>query len=321
MKFSNLNIPVSDATKPKIVPVNTLNRKTSNKYPCRDPYILLYDNKYYFYQGAGSNGVICSVSDDLENWSDPINVLPIPENFHGIKDMFWAPECHYYKGHFYIFSSVFSSKTNHRCVSVYRADNPLGPFVDIADGCICPKDWDTIDGTLYVDKKGQPWMIFVHEWTSMPDHNGGMCAAKLSEDFTHFISEPIELFRAKDRGEGYNGVTDGPYMYEDKNGHLMMIWSNMYHGLGYFVAVVHSETDTMEGPWTHQEEFLYCKDLRPDFTIDGGHAMILNDKDGVTKILMHGPNGKKKDEDGNIIDFEHLLIYDIIEENGTIKIK
>jgi hypothetical protein len=36
---------------------------------------------------------------------------------------------------------------------------------------------------------------------------------------------------------------------------------------------------------------------------------------------MHGPNGKKKDEDGNIIDFEHLLIYDIIEENGTIKIK
>jgi FMN-dependent NADH-azoreductase len=67
-------------------------------------------------------------------------IKSLAENFHGIKDLFWAPECHYYKGNFYIFTSVYSNKTNHRCISVYRADNPMGPFVDIADGCICPKD-------------------------------------------------------------------------------------------------------------------------------------------------------------------------------------
>ena len=319
MKFSNLNIPVTEANNPKIKTVNTLNRKTSNKYGCRDPFILVYGDKYYFYQGTGK-GVICSVSDDLENWDDPVIVLPIPENFHGIKDLFWAPECHYYKGNFYIFTSVFSSKNNHRCVSVYRADNPLGPFVDIADGCICPQDWDTIDGTLYVDPQGQPWMVFVHEWTSMPDKNGGMCAAKLSEDFTHFISEPIELFRAKDRGEGYGGVTDGPYMYTDENGHLMMIWSNGLRGVGYLVAIAHSESDTIEGPWTHQEKLLYCDKLRPDFKIDGGHAMIFNDKNGKTLITMHGPNGRIKDEEGNVLDYEHLLIYPLIEKDGTLVI-
>ena len=319
MKFSNLNIPVLD----KEVKLNleyTQNRKTSEKLGCRDPFILLYDNKYYFYQGAGSRGVVCSVSDDLETWSDQVTVLPVPENFHGIKDLFWAPECHYYKGNFYIFTSVYSNKTNHRCISVYRADNPMGPFVDIADGCICPKDWDTIDGTLYVDNDGQPWMVFVHEWTSMPDHNGGMCAAKLSEDFTHLISEPVELFRAKDRGEGYGGVTDGPYMYEDENGHLMMIWSNGLKDVGYLVAIAHSESDTILGPWTHQDKLLYRKDIKPGF-VDGGHAMIFNDKNGVTKITLHGPNGRRKDEEGNVIDYEHLLIFDLVEKDGTLEIK
>ena len=322
MKFSNQNIPVRDENKPKIKPEYTLNYKTSAKYPCRDPFIMLYDGKYYLYKGM-YKGVACLVSDDLENWSDPVVVLPIPENFHGIKDIFWAPECHYYNGYFYIFTSVFSSKTNHRCISVYRSDNPLGPFKDIADGCISPKDWDAIDGTLYVDPQGQPWMVFVHEWTSMPDKIGSMVAAKLSEDFTHFISEPIELFKADERKdrEGYHGITDGPYMYTDSNGHLMMIWSNVCKGVGYYVAIVHSQSDTIEGPWVHQDEFLYRWGLRPEYKDDGGHACIFADKEGKTWMALHAPNGRYTNDKGEVTNFEHLHLYPIIEKDGTISIE
>ena len=38
-------------------------------------------------------------------------------------------------------------------------------------------------------------MVFVHEWTSMPDGNGLMCYAPLSDDFTHFIEEPKTMFK------------------------------------------------------------------------------------------------------------------------------
>lgn len=315
MKISNYAIPVKKENDPVITVVPADNRKTSAKFGCRDPYILLYDGKYYFYQGAGSRGIICSVSDDLENWSEAVTVFTVPENFHGVNCLFWAPECHYYKGNFYIFTSVFSSLYNHRTISVYRSNNPLGPFEDIADNCITPKDWDAIDGTLYIDKDGAPWMVFVHEWTSMPDHNGAMAAAKLSEDFTHFITEPVQLFLAKEPEWTTSGVTDGPYMYTTDSGELQMIWSN-FSEKGYVVAVAKSESGLVTGPWTHRKELLYQKDLRPDFKTDGGHAMIFADKEGKLKLALHGPNHRT--DDG---DFEHLQLFDLVEENGELKIK
>ena len=313
MKVSNMNIPVKAENNPKSYPTEIDTQKTSVFYGCRDPYILLYGGKYYFYRGMGGNGIGCAVSDDLENWSKPQTVFAVPENFHGVKDLFWAPECHYYKGHFYIFTSVFSGKYNHRTISVYRADNPLGPFTDIADGCITPKDWDAIDGTLYVDEQGQPWMVFVHEWTSMPDHNGGMCAAKLSEDFTHFISEPVQLFLARDPEWATNGVTDGPYVFTQTDGKIGMIWSNSCKE-GYCVGVAYSD-GKIDGNWSQREDLLYCRHLTPDFNTDGGHAMIFYDKDGKAVMPLHGPNGKY---DGSS---EHLQLFELEEKNGTIGIK
>lgn len=67
---------------------------------------------------------------------------------------------------------------------------------EITNGTVTPPDWDSIDGTFYVDEENQPWMIFVHEWVCTDDHIGRMAATKLSDDLTHFVSEPVELFRA-----------------------------------------------------------------------------------------------------------------------------
>ena len=314
MKISNANIPVSEATRPAFTPAPSDNLRTSAKFPCRDPFILPYDGKYYFYQGAGKNGITCTVSNDLETWSEKVTVFTVPENFHGVKDMFWAPECHYYNGKFYIFTSVFSSTYNHRVISVYRADNPLGPFEDIAGGCITPKDWDAIDGTLYVDENDQPWMVFVHEWTSMPDHNGGMAAAKLAPDFTHFISQPLQLFLAKDPAWAKSGVTDGPFLFKTDDGVLSMIWSN-FSEKGYVVAVASSDNGLIEGKWSHRDHLLYEKDMHPDFTTDGGHAMIFIDNQGKLRLALHGPNGKRPDG-----DFEHLQLFYLEQKNGTIEI-
>ncbi len=275
-----------------------------------------YDGRYYLYHRSdndGREGILCSVSEDLENWSQPVTVFAVPDGFHGEKDLFWAPECHYYEGNFYIFTSVYSKTYAHRAVSVYRADNPLGPFTDIAGGCITPPEWDAIDGTLYVDEDGQPWMVFVHEWTSMPEGNGGMCAARLAPDLSRIEGEPIELFRAKDVPWATKGVTDGPFLYKTDGGKLLMIWSN-FSREGYVVALAKSESGNITGPWTHNDKLFYQKGLRPDFTTDGGHGMLFRTFAGKTMLSLHGPNATSK------TDFEHIQLYPIKEENDWIKI-
>jgi GH43 family beta-xylosidase len=312
MYISNMDIPKRVENDPVIVPEKAENRKTSNRLGCRDPFIMLYDGKYYLYKGA-YDGINCFVSEDLETWSKPVYVFNLPENFHGTDCLFWAPECHYYKGKFYIFTSVKDGELQHRTISVYRADNPLGPFEDIAGGRITPADWDSIDGTLYVDEDGQPWMVFVHEWTCMPNNTGAMAAAKLSDDLTHFISEPIQLFLAREPEWATNGVTDGPYMYRHDDGKLEMVWSN-FSKRDYVVAVAQSSNGRLDGKWTHRDHLLYQKNLRPEWTTDGGHAMIFKAKDGKTKITFHGPNYRTP------YDFEHLQIYDLEVVNGTIEI-
>ena len=313
MKISNMNIPVN---KEKILKVpKDIAYKTNEKIPCRDPFIMLYDNKYFLYKTAKESGIDCIVSEDLENWSSPIRVFSPPKDFHGIKDFFWAPECHYYKGNFYIFTSVFSSKTNHRNISVYRADNPLGPFTDIADGCVGKPEWDTIDGTLYVDEEGQPWLAFVHEWTCMPDKNGAMCVVQLSDDLSHFIDEPIEIFRARDPEWATNGVTDGPYLCKLDNGKLLMIWSNL-SARRYAIGKAYSENGKINGTWRQESELLYERGLKPEYTIDGGHGMLFYDKNARLRIVFHGPNAKS--EDG---DFEHVIIKTIYQKGRSIYIE
>lgn len=319
MKFSNEFIPVAKKNNPKNDADVGRGPKAGEPLYCRDPFILPYNRRYYLYKtidefGKNGKGIECLVSEDLQNWSLPVTVFAPPENFHGVDHFFWAPECHYYNGNFYIFTSVLSEKhNNHHVISVYRSDNPLGPFEDIAGGCITPPDWDTIDGTLYIDKQGAPWMVFVHEWTSMPDKNGTMVAAKLSGDFTKLISEPIHLFSARDPEWAVRGVTDGPFLYRTDGGTLYMIWSNMCE-TGYAVGLAKSDNGEIDGKWS-QEGLLYGKNLRNDFELDGGHGMIFRKFDGEITLALHSPN-KPTEQSGK----ERLTLKTLTEKEDKIRI-
>ena len=308
MKISNRNIPVTPQCDPANIPTEFPNRLSDNIF-CRDPYILLYGDHYYLYRTAGKKGMECLVSKDLLCWSEPVPVFTAPDDFHGVDDFFWAPECHYYKGNFYIFTSVYSKVYEHRVIAAYRATNPLGPFEDITNGRLSPDGWDAIDGTLYVDDKGQPWLIFVHEWTSTPDKVGTMATAKLSEDFTRLISEPVELFRATDPVWSDSDVTDGPYPFVDDNGKIAMIWSN-FSPKGYCVGIAESLGKDHLGPWVQKDVPLYQKELCEEYVLDGGHAMLFYSKEGKLMMSMHSPNS---DRHGI---YEHVTLLELDESNG-----
>ena len=151
----------------------------------RDPYIVAdKETKQYFLFGTTDSdpwngegeGFKVYRSENLEEWVEEGYAFRPPQNFWANKN-FWAPEVYKYNGSYYMFATYYSSLTNHRGCSVLKSSSPEGPFTEITNGHITPHSWDSIDGTFYVDKNGQPWMIFVHEWTCTKDNIGTMAAA------------------------------------------------------------------------------------------------------------------------------------------------
>ena len=271
----------------------------------RDPCVLLHDGIYYAY----GTGWVCwrNVSGSLrDSWENLGVVVSVPE--HAV-NCHWAPEVHRYQGKFYMFTTYQSDVTGHRGCAIFVSDNPKGPFTIHSDGQLTPANWDAIDGTFYVDGDGQPWMIFVHEWTSTEDKIGRMAAAKLSDDLTRFISEPVELFRADDASWSRNGVTDGCWMFRCADGQLLMLWSN-WDSAGYCVGIARSASGAVTGPWTQDDALLYSKSLTG--TYDGGHGMLFTDTTGKLWLSIHSPNAREGDRR------EMPVFIPVKEEAGTL---
>ncbi len=262
-------------------------RKSSFVYGLRDPAVLLHDGVYYMYGTGWSCYVNRSGKLSGNNWRGPVNAVKAPADCAGDP---WAPEVYEYNGLFYMFTTYKSRSTGHRGCAVFTAESPTGPFVPYSDGFVTPADWDSIDGTLYIDEEGQPWMVFVHEWTSTDDGIGRMACAKMSQDLKSFISEPTELFRADDAPWRKSHITDGCFMYKCKDGTLLMLWSNS-DGYGYCVGVARSTTGLITGPWVHEDTMLYSKSIIGDY--DGGHGMIFSDTAGKLWMVIHSPNSPK----------------------------
>jgi len=121
----------------------------------RDPFILPYNNKYYLF-GTGVPGADdidlgrqfwCYISEDLEEWSEPILCFDAPNDFWGERN-FWAPEVHVYKGKFYMFGS-FMADGKMRATQALVSDKPEGPF-QVFGKPLTPSEWMCLDGTFYV---------------------------------------------------------------------------------------------------------------------------------------------------------------------------
>jgi len=273
----------------------------------RDPFVLpvAATNTYYLYAATDLNGRAlgfdCFRSRDLEHWEGPIPVFrPTPDFWATMS--YWAPEVHAYQGRYYLFAS-FKAPEHYRGTQILVAEAPEGPFTPLTDGPVTPPDWECLDGTLFVDDGGTPWMVFCHEWVQV--HNGGMWAMPLSADLRAAASRPVFLFSASeapwkrlpswptanDPNRFPTYVTDGPFLYRTRDGVLLMLWSSFGIG-GYTLGIARSITGRIEGPWVQDPEPLY--------TQDGGHAMLFRTFDGRLMLALHSPN-RRPDERARLI--------------------
>lgn len=269
----------------------------------RDPFILPFEGKYYLFgtpgkcAWEGGAGFYCNISEDLENWSEPIKCFDPPKGFWATEN-FWAPEVHYYSGRFYMFAS-FLGKGHMRAVQVLASDKPEGPY-EVWSDPLTPNDWMCLDGTLYVEN-GVPYMVFCHEWVQVTD--GEMCIVRLSDDLKNAVEPPRILFHAstpdwassKEHG-GF--ITDGPFLHKCADGRLVMIWSS-FDEHGYIEAVAYSENGTVNGKWRH------CK--KPLLSDNGGHGMIFKTFEGKLLFTLHLPNGPDGAERAQIMEVAEII--------------
>lgn len=268
----------------------------------RDPFIYLEDGTYYMYARCDNNmGVQVYKSTDLENFSEPTVCFTPPADFWATMDN-WAPEMHKYNGKYYLFVS-YKAENACRGTQIFIAEQPEGPFRIHSDGPVTPHDWECLDGTLYVDKNGTPYMIFCHEWLQV--HNGEMCCVKLSDDLSRAVSEPHVMFRAGDHSlpreirhsdTHYGMVTDGCFIYKTDSDRLIMIWASIGENHTYLELQAICDDGNIFGTWRH--------DAPPIFRKDGGHGMIFKDIDGKQKITLHSPNSDNL-ERAHFFDIEY----------------
>lgn len=271
----------------------------------RDPFIIKANGVYYAF-GSEWKAFRSESSDLAGKWTELSGVVEYPADF---ECHHWAPEVHEYNGAYYMFTTYKSKKNGRRGCAIFRSENVEGPYKLHSDGHITSPDIDAIDGTLYVDREGQPWMVYSHEWVCNDDKIGRFDVAKLSDDLTSLISEPIELFRADDADWAVEGITDGCYVYTCADSSLIMIWSNWCKD-GYCIGVARSASDNICGPWKQESDLLFKKgDFGP---FDGGHGMFFEDYDGKMWLSLHSPNNVSH---GRV---ETPLFIPVKEKNNTI---
>ncbi len=256
----------------------------------RDPFVLVHGGKYYLYGTRGAtawgdaDGFDVFVSDDLIAFDGPIECFHNDGSFWAARH-YWAPEVHEYKGAFYMFAS-FKGENMCRGTAILKADSPLGPFRPHSDKCVTPPDWECLDGTLYIDKAGKPWIVFCHEWLQVID--GEIHAMPLTEDLRAAAGEPILLWKASDAPwvvtetnsttTGY--VTDGPFLYRTAAGELLCLWAS-FSEKGYTQGLAKSDNGEITGRFVQ---------LPPIDMADAGHGMLFRTLEGELVLTLHSPN-------------------------------
>lgn len=271
--------------------------KKNAEIQIRDPYVVVseQDGSYYLFGSTDANiwgkgtGFDVYVGKDLQEWDGPFPVFRPDESFYSDTN-FWAPEVYEYKGGYYMFATFRRKDNNLLGTAVLKADSLMGPFLPHSEGPVTPADWPCLDGTLYVDEEGQPWMVFCHEWTQVKD--GEICAMRLTADLKAAAGEPVLLFRASESGwatrldskstpEGDVFVTDGAFIHRGENGQLLMLWASFVDSK-YALGVARSENGKVTGPWIHERQALFQQ--------DGGHGMIFRTFEGRLMLTIHTPN-------------------------------
>ena len=253
---------------------------TPQRLPLADPFVLLDKGVYYAYGTQSPHGITVARSKDLKHWDLNVGraeggVALDKKDTYGEK-MFWAPEVYHVKDRYIMYYSA----EEHTCAAV--ADHPLGPFRQVEQQPLI-SEMKTIDNSLFFDKQGKPWMVFVKVGNEI-------WIAEMEKDCLHVKKETMhEIIRATEPWEVKNPhahVAEGPFVIYAKGVYILTYSCNDFRDPNYAVGFA-TATDPA-GPWTKSAQNpILC---RRDGDEGTGHHSLFKDKSGKWRIVYHVHN-------------------------------
>lgn len=274
--FDNLKV---DAYTPPETWEQTYSNPVYNGGQAADPGVLYWDGVYYMYSTSAPIGYYVYTSTDMVNWE---NAGLCMEEAWGIdrSGYYWAPEVIAYNGKFYMIASVDEH------IGFAIAESPLGPFVPC-------ENWlfdDSIDGHVFIDDDGTPYLFFV-SWRS--GHEYGIYGMELEADLVtpkpeteKLIIKPRESWEKVD-----GGVTEGPYILKH-NG----IYYLTYSGTGYTsqqYAVGYATSDSPLGEYTRYEGNPVLSYTSKLYGV--GHHSFTTSPDGSELFIVYHAHASSKE--------------------------
>jgi len=263
------------------LPQNNKTVSEIKKVPFGDPFIMLYDGKYYAYGTASPDGILVYVSDDLKTWSVPEGAkdgLALNKNDVWADKNFWAPEIYYVKGKFYMYYSA----DEHICVAT--SDSPLGPFRQEVQKPMIDEE-KAIDNSLFIDDDGKPYLFFdrfndgLNIWVVELQENLIDIKPETKKPCIH-VTQEWEKIRGR--------VNEGSFVTRHKGVYYMTYSGNGYQSPNYGVGV--AMATNIWGPWEKYEGNPILQ--MPGDLVGVGHSAMFTDKNGQLRIVFHAHNSK-----------------------------
>ncbi len=264
-----------------------------------DPFLMRALNGRYYLYGTDETGGIfrCQSSEDLRSWRDEGPIYTKRSDGWNV-DCFWAPECYYFLGQYYLF---YSANWRHNPdnddetfrIGVATAKDPTGPFMDLLDAPIFDPGYPIIDANVYAEN-GRYYLYYSrccykHRIGDLEE--SWIYGVEMREDFAGVIGEPVLLLRpeqpwenasAKETGRRWN---EGSTVFKHAERYYMTYSANHFMGGDY--AVGYAVSDRPLGPFVKAAENPI---LQKGPALSGtGHNSVLGPlEDGSYLLAYHG---------------------------------
>ena len=253
-----------------------------------DPFVLLYSNRYYLY---GTGFKTCT-SVDLVNWQSLEKAYRPGERAWGT-GAFWAPEVIFHSNRFYaVVTCTHAGQEGFRlCLLV--SDRPEGPFTELY-GPWCDVGWSSIDGHIFIDDDGTPYLFFDHVGV-LPQNDGKgpmfglIYAMRLKRDLSGPAGEPVLCAKADQEWEEphstFSRCNEGAFVIKHAGRYYLTYSAHHYakprYGIGYATA------PAPLGPWTKSASNPLAR-TDPALGVSGpGHNSIVASPDGKELFMVY----------------------------------
>ncbi len=255
-----------------------------------DPFAFRATGSYYLIGTTSpSEGFLMYRSEDLVHWVQSGWAIKKTPGFWG-QDDFWAPEIRRYKGKYYLVYSamVKGSQPAKLLLGLAVSDVPQGPYHSLY-GPWFDAGYSAIDGDIFVDKDGTPYLYFSRNGSRDGYAYGEIYGVRLSSDLSKPIGKPVELMEASQPWERVNWAknrcNEGPTVFRHSGVYYMTYSANdtsfPSYGIGYATA------STPLGPWKKSDANPILATNSHIGASGPGHNSIVASSDGKELFIVY----------------------------------